>query len=71
MKFKRQRNKLVGYDDKAVMLQVASMYTTGDGTKWKPEGMFKVMLKISETSLQLLGRDLFKQITEIKETERI
>lgn len=65
------KNKFVGYDDKAVMLQAASMYTTGDGSKWKPEEMFEVMIKIAETSLQLLGRDVFKQITEIKEMDRI
>lgn len=60
------KNKFISYDDKALMLQAASMYTTGDGSKWEPEIMFEVMLEVAETSLQLLGRDLFKQITENK-----
>lgn len=57
------KNKFVSYDDKAVMLQAASMFTTGDGSKWEPERMFEIMIEIAETSLQLLGKDIFKQIT--------
>lgn len=60
------KNRFVSYDDKAVMLQAASMYTTGDGSKWNPREMFNIMLEIAETSLQMLGRDIFKQITENK-----
>lgn len=60
------KNRIVGYDDRAVMLQAASMYTTGDGSKWEPEEMFVIMIEIAETSLQLLARDIFKQITENK-----
>lgn len=61
------KNKFIGVDDKAVMLQAASMYTTGDGSKWSPENMFSIMLEIAETSLQLLGKDIFKQITKTNE----
>lgn len=60
------KNKFISYDDKSVMLQAASMYTTGDGSRWEPEKMFEIMLEIAETSLQLLGKDIFKQITENK-----
>lgn len=60
------KNRFVSYDDKAVMLQAASMYTTGDGSRWDPENMFEIMLEIAETSLQLLGKDIFKQLTENK-----
>ena len=59
-------NKFVSVNDKAVMLQAASMYTTGDGSRWEPEEMLIIMSEIAETSLQLLGRDIFKQITENK-----
>ncbi|GKW45875.1 EcoRI family type II restriction endonuclease [Planococcus sp. NCCP-2050] len=58
------QNKFVSVNDKSVMLQAASIYTTGDGSKWEPEKMFIIMQSIAETSLQLLGKDLFKQITE-------
>lgn len=64
------KNKFISYDDKSVMLQAASMYTTGDGSRWKPEKMFEIMLEIAETSLQLLGKDIFKQITENKRNGR-
>ena len=58
------KNKFVAHEDKAVMLQAASLYTKGDGSKWKYEEIFEVLMDISKTSLQMLGRDLFKQITE-------
>jgi len=60
------KNRFVSYDDKAVMLQAASMYTTGNGSRWEPENMFEIMLDVAETSLQLLGKDIFKQITKNK-----
>lgn len=55
-------NKFVRHEDKLIMLQAASMYTTGDGSTWKQEQMLKVMLEIAETSLKMLGKDLFKQL---------
>lgn len=60
------KNRFVSYKDQAMMLQAASMYTTGDGSKWTPDKMFNIMLDIAETSLQMLGRDLFQQLTENK-----
>lgn len=57
------KNRFVSYDDKAFMLQAASMYTTGDGSKWGAEDMFRIMFEVAETSLQILGKDIFKQIT--------
>jgi len=60
------KNRFVSYDDKTVMLQAASMYTTGNGSRWEPENMFEIMLDVAETSLQLLGKDIFKQITKNK-----
>lgn len=46
------------------MLQAASMYTTGDGSRWSPKQMQKIMLEVAETSLQILGSDLFQQLTK-------
>ena len=46
------------------MLQAASIYTQGNGGKWSEKEMFDVMLDIAETSLQILGSDLFNQITK-------
>ena len=58
------KNKFVRHDDKTIMLQAASIYTQGDGTRWNGKNMFNVMLEISKTSLQVLGSDLFKQLTK-------
>ena len=57
------RNRFVRHGDKSIMLQAASIYTQGDGERWETKEMFKIMLDISKTSLQLLGSDLFHQIT--------
>jgi len=64
-------NRSVSYDDKSVMLQAASMYTTGDGSRWDPEEMFKIMLDIAETSLRLLAKDIFTQITYKNEMDKM
>ncbi|MBM6956983.1 restriction endonuclease [Ligilactobacillus salivarius] len=58
------RNKFVKGNDGLVMLQAASMYTTGDGSRWDPLEMYKIMLEIAETSLKMLGSDIFKQLTK-------
>lgn len=57
------RNRFVKHGDKSIMLQAASIYTQGDGERWNTKEMFKIMLDVSKTSLQLLGSDLFHQIT--------
>lgn len=53
------KNKFVKHTDKTIMLQAASIYTQGDGGSWDVDKMFKIMLEISKTSLQILGSDLF------------
>lgn len=58
------KNKFVKHNDKAVMLQATSIYTQGNGERWNAEKMLKIMLDISRTSLQILGSDLFKQLTQ-------
>jgi len=60
------KNKLVKHKDKTIMLQATSIYTQGNGQKWDAEKMYDIMYEIAETSLQLLGSDLFKQITKSK-----
>lgn len=56
------RNRFVNHKDKTIMLQAASIYTQGDGKSWDVKRMFDIMLSIAETSLQMLGRDLWNQI---------
>ncbi|CAD2079722.1 EcoRI family type II restriction endonuclease [Phocicoccus pinnipedialis] len=63
------KNRFVSVEDNAVMLQAASMYTTGDGRRWEPEKMLEIMLEIANMSLQILGSDIFLQLTANKGNE--
>ena len=63
------KNKYVKHNNKMIMLQATSIYTQGDGEQWNKKKMFDIMLDISKTSLQVLGSDLFKQITQ--NTDRV
>jgi len=56
------KNKFVKHKDKTIMLQATSIYVQGDGNDWDKEKMLKVMMEISETSLKVLGSELFNQI---------
>lgn len=58
------KNKFVKHKDKTIMLQATSIYTQGNGERWDRREMFNIMLEISKTSLQMLGSDLFKQLTQ-------
>jgi len=58
------KNKFVQHKDKTIMLQAVSIYTQGDGSRWDANDMFNVMLEVAETSLQVLGGDLFNQLTK-------
>ncbi len=58
------KNKFVKHKDKTIMLQATSIYTQGNGEKWDIKNMFDIMLEVSKTSLQVLGSDLFNQITK-------
>lgn len=58
------KNKFVRSNNRMIMLQAASIYTQGDGGHWDEENMLSIMLEIADTSLQMLGSDLFKQITK-------
>ncbi len=57
------KNKFIKHNDKTIMLQATSIYTQGDGSKWDRQKMFEIMIEISETSLQILGSELFHQLT--------
>ena len=58
------KNKIISNDDLSIMLRATSIYTQGDGEHWKEKEMLSVMLDIAKTSLQMLGRDIFKQLTK-------
>ncbi len=60
------KNKIITNDDVSIMLQATSIYTQGDGKHWQEEDMLNIMLEIAKTSLQMLGRDIFKQLTTSK-----
>lgn len=58
------KNKFVKHNDKTIMLQATSIYTQGNGERWDVNEMLEVMLDIARTSLQVLGCDLFEQLTK-------
>lgn len=58
------KNMFVKHKDKTIMLQATSIYTQGDGGSWDKNKMFDIMLEVSKTSLQILGSDLFNQLTK-------
>lgn len=56
-------NRFVSANGITIMLQAASIYTQGNGEHWNDEDMIEIMLDISRTSLRILSKDLFKQLT--------
>lgn len=58
------KNKFVKHKDKTIMLQATSIYTQGSGGRWNIKEIFDIMLEVSKTSLQVLGSDLFNQLTQ-------
>lgn len=58
------KNKFVLCNNRTIMLQAASIYTQGDGGHWENSNMINVMLNIARTSLQMIGNDLFNQLTQ-------
>ena len=57
-------NKFVSGNGLNIMLQSASIYTQGDGEHWDEEDMIEIMLDVARTSLRMIGKDLFKQLTK-------
>ena len=60
------KNKFIEHKGKVIMLQAASLYTQGNGERWNAKNMLEIMIEVSETSLKIIGGDLFEQITETK-----
>lgn len=56
-------NRFVKSNGVTIMLQAASIYTKGEGGHWNDKDMIEIMLDVSRTSLKMLGKDLFFQIT--------
>ena len=56
-------NKFVKSSGATIMLQAASIYTKGEGGHWNDKDMIEIMLDVAKTSLKMLGKDLFSQIT--------
>lgn len=59
-------NKFIKPKDKTIMLQAASLYTEGRGGQWDRTKMLEIMTEVAETSLKILGSDLFTQLTADK-----
>lgn len=57
-------NKFVSGNGLNIMLQSVSIYTQGDGGHWKEEDMIEIMLEVARTSLRMMGKDLFNQLTK-------
>ena len=57
-------NKFVYGNGLTIMLQAASIYTQGDSSHWKDEDMIEIMLDVARTSLRMIGKDLFNQLTK-------
>lgn len=57
-------NKFVLCNNKTIMLQSASIYTQGDGEKWDENKMIEIMIDVAHTSIKILAKDLFNQITK-------
>ena len=42
------------------------MYTKGDGSRWTNKEMLNILMDMADTSLQMLGRDIFIQLTNYR-----
>lgn len=60
------KNKVVLHGDVSIMLQAASIYTQSDGGRWNEGKMKSIMLEVAKTSLQMLGRDIFNQLSRAR-----
>ena len=57
-------NKFVSHREKSIMLQAASIFSQSVGGQWDSDEMMTVMLDVANTSIKMLSRDLFGQMTE-------
>lgn len=56
-------NRFVLCNGRTIMLQAASIYAQPEGEHWDKNEMIAIMLEVARTSLNLIGKDLFKQLT--------
>ncbi len=56
-------NRFVSCDGLNIMLQAVSIYAKEDGERWGANDMEAIMIEVAKTSLKMLGKDLFKQLT--------
>ena len=59
-------NRFVSCNGRNIMLQAASIYTQSGGERWNDADMLEIMLEIARTSLKMLGKDIFRQLTGYK-----
>lgn len=57
-------NKYVLCNGRTIMLQATSIYTQPSGERWERQEMIDIMLDVAKKSLNILGKDLFKQLTK-------
>ena len=57
-------NRFVKCNGTTIMLQATSIYTKGEGGHWNDQDMIEIMLDVARTSLKMLGKDLFVQLTK-------
>ncbi|MBR2082533.1 MAG: hypothetical protein IJ876_05975 [Elusimicrobiaceae bacterium] len=57
-------NKFIKNQGRMIMLQAASIFTPGNGKRWKETEMFRIMLDIAKTSVRVLGNDLLSTVTK-------
>ena len=57
-------NKFVSGNGLNIMLQAASIYTQGNGEHWREEDMIAIMMDVAKTSLRVISKDLFMQLTK-------
>ena len=60
-------NKYITVNGNTIMLQATSIFTKGNGDRWGRTEMTNIMLDVARTSLKMLGKDLFDQLTKFKE----
>lgn len=57
-------NKFVLCNGRTIMLQACSIYTQPNGERWDKTEMTNIMIDIASKSLNMLGKDLFKQLSK-------
>ena len=62
-------NKFVSSNGLNVMLQATSIYTQEDGERWNSGDMIEIMMDVARTSLKMIDKDIFKQITEFNKKQ--